>query len=415
MDRRVVITGLGMISPVGQGREACWQALIAGQSGIGRITAFDTEAFQVKIGAEVKDFDPGEVVDLKERKKTDRYAQFALVAAEEALAQAGFLAEPPAGERTGVIIGSGIGGMWSFETNHRALVERGPRRVSPFFIPMMIGDIASGLVSMRHGFRGPNYGVVSACATGAHAIADASLQIKAGRADVMVCGGAEATISPMALAGFGNMKALSTRNDEPARASRPFDAERDGFVMGEGAGVLVLESLEHAKARGATIIAEVLGAGLTADAHHITAPDPEGRGATAAMRMALAEGGLEPAQIGYVNAHGTSTPYNDRIETLAMRTAFGGHADSLKISSTKSMTGHLLGAAGGLEAAITSLVLSRDRIPPTVNYENPDPDCDLDYVPNTAIEAEVEAAISTSLGFGGHNIVLLLGRAPGAR
>ena len=415
MDRRVVITGMGMISPVGVGREACWNALLEGRSGAGQITAFDTEAFSVKIGAEVKDFDPGEIVDLKERKKTDRYAQFALVAAEEALAQAGFLEEPPDGERTGVIIGSGIGGMWSFENNHRALVERGPRRVSPFFIPMMIGDIASGLVSMRHQFRGPNYGVVSACATGAHAIADATLQIKAGRADVMICGGAEATISPMALAGFGNMKALSTRNDDPTRASRPFDAERDGFVMGEGAGVLVVEDLEHARARGATIHAEVLGAGLTADAHHITAPDPEGRGASTAMRMAMAEGGIDPTQVGYVNAHGTSTPFNDRIETLAIKKAFGDHAGDLKISSTKSMTGHLLGAAGGLEAAISTMVLSEGRIPPTINYENPDPDCDLDYVPGSAIDHEVETAISTSLGFGGHNIVLLLGKAPSER
>ncbi len=415
MERRVVITGMGMISPVGVGREACWTALLEGKSGAGQITAFDTEAFSVKIGAEVKDFDPGEIVDLKERKKTDRYAQFALVAAEEALGQAGFLEEPPDGERTGVIIGSGIGGMWSFENNHRALVERGPRRVSPFFIPMMIGDIASGLVSMRHQYRGPNYGVVSACATGAHAIADATLQIKAGRADVMVCGGAEATISPMALAGFGNMKALSTRNDDPTRASRPFDAERDGFVMGEGAGVLVIEDYEHAKARGATILAEVLGAGLTADAHHITAPDPEGRGASTAMRMAMAEGGLDPKQVGYVNAHGTSTPFNDRIETLAIKKAFGEHAGDLKVSSTKSMTGHLLGAAGGLEAAISTMVLSDGRIPPTINYENPDPDCDLDYVPGTAIDHDVEAAISTSLGFGGHNIVLLLGKAPSER
>jgi len=331
------------------------------------------------------------------------------------MAQAGLLAEPPKGERMGVIIGSGIGGMLTFEEEHSTLVAKGPRRVSPFFIPMMIGDIAAGLVSMRFGLRGPNFGVVSACATGAHAIADAALQIRAGRADLMLAGGAEATISPMALAGFGNMKALSTRNDEPEKACRPFDAERDGFIMGEGAGVLVLEELSHAQARGARIIAELLGAGLTADAHHITAPDPEGRGATQAMRLALAEGGLPAEAIGYVNAHGTSTPYNDRIETLAMRNAFGAHAPRLKISSTKSMTGHLLGAAGGLVAGITALVLERGEIPPTVNYEHPDPDCDLDYTPNRAVKQPVEAAISTSLGFGGHNIVLLLARAPGAR
>lgn len=415
MDRRVVITGLGLISPIGHGREATWQSLLAGRSGIGRVTAFDTEGYASRLGAEIKDFDPGAVIEPKERKKTDRYAQFALVAAEEAMAHAGLLAAPPKGERMGVIIGSGIGGMLTFEEEHSTLVAKGPRRVSPFFIPMMIGDIAAGLVSMRFGLRGPNFGVVSACATGAHAIADAALQIRAGRADLMLAGGAEATISPMALAGFGNMKALSTRNDEPEQACRPFDAERDGFIMGEGAGVLVLEDYAHAQARGARIIAELLGAGLTADAHHITAPDPEGRGATQAMRLALAEGGLPAEAIGYVNAHGTSTPYNDRIETLAMRNAFGAHAPRLKISSTKSMTGHLLGAAGGLEAGITALVLERGVIPPTVNYEHPDPDCDLDYTPNRAVEQAVEAAISTSLGFGGHNIVLLLARAPGAR
>ena len=415
MDRRVVITGIGLVSPVGVGREATWQSLLAGRSGIGRITAFATEGYASRLGAEVLDFDPGEVVDAKDRNKFDRYAQFALVAAEEAMAQAGLLAAPPDGERMGVIIGSGIGGMLTFEENHRALVERGPRRVSPFFIPMMIGDIASGLVSIRHGLRGPNYGVVSACATGAHALADAALQIRAGRADLMLAGGAEATISPMALAGFGNMKALSTRNDEPEQACRPFDAERDGFIMGEGAGILVLEEYEHAKARGATVIAELLGAGLTADAHHITAPDPEGRGAIGAMRQALAEGRVAPEAIGYVNAHGTSTPYNDKVETAALKAAFGAHAARLKISSTKSMTGHLLGAAGGLEAGITALVLERGAIPPTVNYAHPDPDCDLDYTPNRAVEQAVELAISTSLGFGGHNIVLLLGRAPAAR
>jgi 3-oxoacyl-[acyl-carrier-protein] synthase II len=280
---------------------------------------------------------------------------------------------------------------------------------------MMIGDIAAGVVSMRYGFRGPNYGVVSACATGAHAIADSALQIKAGRAEVMLCGGSEATISPMALAGFSNMKALSTRNEDPQRASRPFDAERDGFVMGEGAGILVLEDYERARARGARVYAELLGAGLTADAHHITAPDPEGRGATRAMQGALTEAGLPAHAVAYINAHGTSTPYNDRIESLAVKQCFGNHARSLKISSTKSMTGHLLGAAGGLEAGVTCLVLDRDRIPPTVNQEHPDPDCDLDYVPNQAIAYPVEIALSTSLGFGGHNIVLLMGKDPQRR
>ncbi len=404
-----------MICPVGVDRESAWSALLAGQSGADVIQGFDAEGYSVRIAAEVTGWDVSGILDRKEAKKTDRYAQFAIAASEEALADAGFLEEKPPGERVGVIIGSGIGGMASFEANHRALIERGPGRVSPFFIPMMIGDIASGLISMRHGFRGPNYGVVSACATGAHAIADAAMQIKAGRADVMVCGGAEATVTPMAVAGFGNMKALSTRNEEPQRASRPFDAERDGFVIGEGAGVLILEDYEHALARGARVYSEVMGAGLTADAHHITAPDPEGRGASKAMEMALAEGGVDREAVAYVNAHGTSTPYNDRIETLAIRTFFGDHAEKLKISSTKSMTGHLLGAAGGLESAITSLVLDCGKIPPTINQENPDPDCDLDYVPNEAVEADVEFAISTSLGFGGHNIVLLLGASPARR
>lgn len=415
MERRVVITGIGIVSPVGNDRETSWENLLAGKSGAGRITHFDPEQYSVKIAAEVKDFDASGILDAKEIKTYDLYAQYALVASEEALQDAGFLEDKPDGDRVGVIIGSGIGGIRTFEKNHEKLVGRGPRRVSPFFIPMMIGDIAAGLVSMRHGFRGPNFGVVSACATGAHAIADGVMQIRAGRADAMLCGGSEATVSPMAIAGFSNMKALSTRNDDPERASRPFDAERDGFLVGEGAGVLVLEEYERAKARGAYIYAEVLGAGLTADAHHITAPHPEGLGACNAMRMALEEGGVDPEAIAYVNAHGTSTPLNDKSETAAMRKFFGAHAEKLKISSTKSMTGHLLGAAGGLETGVTALVLDRDRIPPTINYENPDPDCDLDYVPNEAIELPVELAISTSFGFGGHNAVILLGKDPGRR
>jgi 3-oxoacyl-[acyl-carrier-protein] synthase II len=409
MSRRVVITGIGMITPLGNNRESTWDGLLAGHCGLGHIQAFDTTDFSVKIGGEVKDFDPGTVLDRKEARKTDRYAQFAVVAAEEALSHAGLLEDKPDGDRTGVIVGSGIGGMLSFESNHTALIKRGPGRVSPFFIPMMISDMAAGLISMRYGFHGPNFSVVSACATGAHAIADSAMQIKVGRADVMVCGGAEATISPMALAGFGNMKALSTRNDDPLRASRPFDLERDGFVMGEGAGILVLEEYERAKNRGAKIYAEVLGAGLTADAYHITAPDPDGKGAILAMKMALQEAGIKPEDVDYVNAHGTSTPHNDRTETAALKRFFGDHARQLKVSSTKSMTGHLLGAAGGLEAGIASLVIDQGRIPPTINYENPDPDCDLDYVPNTALEMPVKVAMSTSLGFGGHNVVLLVG------
>ena len=415
MVRRVVVTGLGVVSPLGTDCPSTWAALLAGTSGMAQITLFDASAHDVRIAAEVKNFDCSGVLDRKESRKTDRYAQFALVAVEEALADAGLLAERPAGERIGVIIGSGIGGMSTFEENHRALMEKGPGRVSPFFIPMMIGDIAAGLVAIRHGLRGPNYGVVSACATGANAIADAALQIKADRADVMICGGAEATITPMALAGFGNMKALSTRNAEPQRASRPFDRERDGFVIGEGAGILVLEELEHARARGAAVYAELMGAGLTADAHHITAPDPEGRGASQAMLRAVAEGGIALADVGYINAHGTSTPYNDRVETLAIKQSFGVHAAKLKISSTKSMTGHLLGAAGGVEAAITCLVLAHGKIPPTINLEHPDPECDLDYVPNRAVDLPVEFALSTSLGFGGHNIVLLMGADPARR
>jgi 3-oxoacyl-[acyl-carrier-protein] synthase II len=415
MERRVVITGIGMVSPIGNNREDSWAALLAGKSGTGLIQAFDTEGYSVRIAAEVKDFDPSSLIDPKDMKNWDRYAQFAMVASEEALTDAGLLEDKPDGDSVGVIIGSGIGGMRTFEKNHSMLVKRGPRRVSPFFVPMMIGDIASGLVSMRHGFRGPNYGVVSACATGAHALADAALQIMVGRADLMVCGGAEATVSPMALAGFSNMKALSSRNDDPARASRPFDVDRDGFVIGEGAGVLILEEYERAKARGVRIYAEVLGAGLTADAHHITAPHPEGLGARNAMAMAVREGKIDSKQVAYVNAHGTSTPFNDRTESAALRSYFGAHADKLKVSSTKSMTGHLLGAAGGLESGITALVLHHDKIPPTINYENPDPECDMDYVPNKSIDHPVEVAMSISLGFGGHNVAILLGKAPDRR
>ncbi|MCP4549012.1 MAG: beta-ketoacyl-ACP synthase II [bacterium] len=415
MNRRIVVTGIGMVSPVGNSRAETWQSLLEGKSGISLIEAFDTTDYSVKISAEVKDFDPCLIQDRKEARKTDRFVQFAISASEDALADAGLLEDKPDPDRTGVVIGTGIGGMNTFEKNHKALIAKGPGRVSPFFIPMMIGDIASGQVSMRYNFRGPNFSVQSACATGAHAIADAAVQIKIGRADIMVCGGSEATVCPMAVAGFGNMKALSTRNDDPAGASRPFDGERDGFVLGEGAGILVLEEYEHAKARGAKIYAEVMGAGLTADAHHITAPHPEGLGAINAMKMALREGGIEREQVGYVNAHGTSTPFNDRTETLALRSFFGDHARNLKISSTKSMTGHLLGAAGGLEAGVTCLSLAAGRFAPTINQETPDPDCDLDYIPNKAIESDIEFAISTSLGFGGHNIVLLLGKDPGQR
>ena len=406
--RRVAITGAGMITAVGKNRDDSWNALKAGTIGVSNIEAFDTTDYKVRFAGEIKDFDPLVAMDPKDVRKADRYAQLAICAAEEAVAHSAVGEVDPL--RAGVIIASGIGGMMTFEEQHAKLVERGPSRVSPMFIPMMIADMASGLVSIRHGFRGPNYATVSACASSGHALVAGYMHIVADDADVMVVGGSEACVCPMAMAGFANMKALSTRNEEPLRASRPFDAERDGFVLGEGAGVLVLENWDRAVARGATIIAELAGYGATADAFHMTQPDNDGNGAREAMRLAVAKACLQLDDIGYINAHGTSTPFNDKIETKAIRDLFGAHSAKLAVSSTKSMTGHLLGAAGGVEAAITALAIREGVLPPTMNFENRDPECDLDYCPNSAVGRQVEAALSTSLGFGGHNVSLCFKR-----
>jgi 3-oxoacyl-[acyl-carrier-protein] synthase II len=396
---------MGMVNAVGQDRETSWKALKAGQNGIAPLTNFDTEGFKVHFGGEVKGFNPDVAMDPKEQRKADRYCQLAMVAAQQAMEQSG-LGQPADPFRAGVIIGSGIGGMLTFEEQHSRLIDRGARGVSPMFIPMMISDMAAGLVSIRYGFKGANYCTVSACASGGHAIGSAYDQIKLGHADIMITGGAESAVCPMALAGFANMKALSTRNDDPATASRPFDAERDGFVLGEGAGILVLESAEHAEARGATIYGELVGYGMTGDAYHMTQPDTEGLGAIGSMQQALRTSGLKPEQIGYINAHGTSTYFNDKGETKAIRKVFGSHADSLKISSTKSMIGHLLGAAGAVEAVITTLALNEGVLPPTMNLINPDPECDLDYCANEAVVRKVDYALSNSFGFGGHNVTL---------
>ncbi len=406
--RRVVITGLGLITAVGLTRDETWAAIRAGANGVGPITAFDTSEYKVHFGAEVKDFDPTSVMDPKDARKADRYSQFAVCAAQEAVDQAAFGDIDP--ERAGVMIGSGIGGMLTFEEQHSKLVGRGPSRVSPLFIPMMIADMATGLVSIRFGYRGPNYTTVSACASAGHALVASAMHIQLGDADVMITGGAEASVSPMALAGFANMKALSGRNDDPATASRPFDAGRDGFVLGEGAGVIVLEELEHARARGATILAEMVGYGATGDAYHMTQPENEGNGMRNAMRLAVESAGIELSSVGYINTHGTSTPFNDKIETKAIRDLFGAHADELAVSSTKSMTGHLLGAAGGVETALTALALRDGVLPPTINYETPDPDCDLFVCPNEAVERDVAYALSNSFGFGGHNVSLCFKR-----
>jgi beta-ketoacyl-acyl-carrier-protein synthase II len=408
--RRVVVTGLGVVSPLGSDVETFWRRLVAGESGIGRVTRFDTAGYDTTIGGEVQGFRAEDYLDRKEIRRADLFVQYAIGAAVQAVKEAGVSPETVDPTRYGVIVGSGIGGIGTFEEQHRVLLEKGPGRVSPFFIPMMISDMASGQVSIQLGAKGPNYCTVSACASGAHAVGDAMRIIQNDEADVMITGGAEAPVTPVSYAGFCSMKAMSTRNDEPGRASRPFDSQRDGFVMGEGAGVLVIEELEHAKRRGATIHAELIGYGATGDAHHMTAPAPEGEGAARAMRAAIADSGLSPESFGYLNAHGTSTPLNDKYETQAIKSVLGDHARKIAISSTKSMTGHLLGAAGGLETVICVLALERKTLPPTINYENPDPDCDLDYVPNTARPVEVRAALSNSLGFGGHNVTLALSR-----
>ncbi len=410
MKRRVVVTGMGLVTPVGNNIEDSWSALVAGKSGAARIQRFDPTPLDVQFACEVKGFDPLAYLEKKEAKRLDAYCHFAVGAAAQAITNAGLDGAFPAPERTGVLIGSGIGGIQTFEEQCSIYLTKGPNRVSPFFVPMFIPDMAAGFVSIRYGLQGPNYCTVSACASSAHAIGESFRLIADGDADCMVAGGAEAAVTVLAMAGFGNMRALSTRNDDPASASRPFDKDRDGFVMGEGAGIVVLESLEHAQRRGAAIVAEVAGYGMSADAYHMTAPHPEGRGARAAMQLALKAAAVPAECVGYINAHGTSTPLGDAAETAAVKAVFGEHARKLVFGSTKSMTGHLLGAAGGLEFAICALSLARGVIPPTINYHTPDPDCDLDCGPNQAVTRELEAAMSNSFGFGGHNVSIVVKR-----
>ena len=402
--RRVVITGLGVVSPIGSTVERFWESLAAGKSGLGAIECFDTTDFAVSIAGEVKDLDLNAYIDRKEQRRMDRYSHFALAAAKQAMDAAAFDRDAIDPERMGCVVGAGVGGLWTIEKQSEVLAKRGPGRCSPFMIPQMIPNIASGMVAIAHNLKGPNYAVASACATAAHAIGDALHMIERGEVDVCVAGGAEATISPLGIAGFAAMKALSTRNDDPQTASRPFDKDRDGFVMGEGAGIFVLEELEHAKARGAVIYCEVGGVGMSCDAFHMTAPVESGEGASRAMKMAMKSAGVGPDGIDYINAHGTSTPLNDKIETRAIKGALGeDDARRVMISSSKSMTGHLLGAAAGIETAACIMALKKGVVPPTINQITPDPECDLDYVPNTAREANVRAALNNSLGFGGHN------------
>ncbi|MEJ5338165.1 MAG: beta-ketoacyl-ACP synthase II [Aquificaceae bacterium] len=410
--RRVVITGLGAVTPIGTGVEKFWENLVAGVSGIDTIKRFDPVeiGLSVHIAGEVKDFDPEKYFDRKDVQKVSDFIKFAVAASEEAIKDSGILESKVDPYRVGVIIGTGIGGLRDIEEQQKVLMEKGPRRVSPFFIPYGISNMASGLVAIRSGFKGPNYCVVSACATGNHAIGDAMRLIQKGDIDVAIAGGCESAITPLGVAGFASMRALSTRNDEPQKASRPFDRDRDGFVMGEGAGILVLEEYEHAKARGARIYAELVGYGATDDAYHITAPCADGEGAYMCMKLALEDAGVRPEEIDYINAHGTSTPLNDKSETLAIKRLFGEHAYRLKISSNKSMIGHLLGAAGAVEAVATVKTIETGIIPPTINLENPDPECDLDYVPNRSISYSVNYALSNSFGFGGTNACLLFKR-----
>ncbi|MFA5056699.1 MAG: beta-ketoacyl-ACP synthase II [Opitutaceae bacterium] len=404
---RIVVTGLGVIASLGIEVDAFWDNILAGKNGIARVTQFDPTDYTCQIGAEALGFDPTTHMDPKEIRRNDRYTHFGFVAAKKAVADAGLKPSAENGDRMGVIIGSGIGGMHTYEHQLRVLWERGPRKVSPFTIPSLIGNMCSGLVAIEFGARGPNFAVVSACATSAHAIGEAFHAMRRGEADIMIAGGSEAAITPFSYASFCSMKAMSSRNDEPHKACRPFDKQRDGFIMGEGAGILVLETLEHARARGARIYCELVGYGATCDAFHITQPDPEGRGLSLAMTRALAVARLRPDQIDYLNAHGTSTPYNDKFETLAIKQVFGDHARKLMVSSTKSMTGHLLGAAGGLESVICAKTIQTGEVPPTINYEEPDPDCDLDYVPNFKRTVPVRAVLSNNLGFGGQNASLV--------
>jgi|UniRef100_UPI00404AA21B 3-oxoacyl-[acyl-carrier-protein] synthase II len=406
-NRRVVITGLGVVASIGHNAHDFWASLLAGKSGINRITHFDPSDYGSQIGAEVLDWDAAAHMDPKDARRNDRYTQFGFVAAKQAVQDAKLDVSHENGDRVGVMIGSGIGGMHTYETQLRVLDERGPRKVSPFTIPALIGNMCAGLVAIEYGARGPNFGLVSACATGAHAIGEAAHAIRRGDADVMIAGGSEAAITPFAYASFCAMKAMSTRNDTPQTASRPFELKRNGFVMGEGAGILVLESMEHAQARGARIYCELTGYAATCDAFHITQPDPEGKGLSLAMNRALASSGLQAADIDYINAHGTSTPYNDKYETLAIKKVLGDHAYQIPVSSTKSMTGHLLGAAGGIESVICVKTIESGMIAPTINLVEPDPDCDLNFVPNTAIQKSVRTVLSNNLGFGGQNASLI--------
>ena len=406
--RRIVVTGLGIISPVGSQVSTMWESLIKGKSGVSRITAFDPSEFTSQIAGEVKDFDPLKYISFKESKRMDRFVQFAIAAAQEAFQDAGIDMQKEDPYRVGVLIGSGVGSLHVVQEQCRNYETKGPSRISPFMIPLIIVNEAAGNVSIVLGAKGPNSCVATACATGSHAIGDAFRIIEHDNADIMIAGGTEGCITPMGVGGFCSLKALSLRNDAPEKASRPFDKERDGFIMGEGAGIVILEELEHAKKRGAEIYAEVVGYGMTGDAYHITAPNPEGEASAKAMEFALKDAGLNPEDIQYINAHGTSTQLNDKIETKAIKTCFNSHAKKLAISSTKSMTGHLIGAAGGLEFIVSVLAVKNDIVPPTINQESPDPECDLDYVPNQSRQMQVNAALSNSLGFGGHNATLIV-------
>ncbi len=406
--RRVVVTGIGVISPIGNDLASFWDSLSHGRGGIARITAFDVSRFSSQIGGEVKNFDPAAFIDPKAAKRMDRFIQFGAAAAKQALADSGLDLSREDCTRIGVIAGSGVGGLSTIEQQHKIYLEKGPARVSPLLVPMMIIDLLPGQISMLFGLKGPNLAVVTACATSTHCLGQGMWAIRDGMADIMVAGGAEASICELGLAGFCSMRALSTRNDQPEKACRPFDKDRDGFVIAEGAGMLVLEELEHARRRGARIYAEVCGYGATADAHHLTAPAPNGEGAARSMKMAMADAGVNPAEVQYINAHGTSTDLGDKFETMAIKTALGDAARKVAVSSTKSMHGHLLGAAGAVEATATIMAIQHGIIPPTINYETPDPECDLDYVPNRAREAAVTVAMSNSLGFGGHNSTVLL-------
>ncbi|MDA8077372.1 MAG: beta-ketoacyl-ACP synthase II [Nitrospiraceae bacterium] len=405
--RRVVVTGLGLVTPLGIGVGKSWEGLIHGRSGVRKITHFDAAAFPTQIAGEVEGFNPEDFIEPKEIKKMDRFIQFGIAASSMAMEDSGLKVTAGNAPRTGVYVGAGMGGLPAIEHYHKILLEKGPRRITPFFIPMLIINLAAGQISIKFGAKGPNSAPATACATGSHAIGDAFKVIQRGDADAMIAGGAESVITPMGIGGFNAMKALSTRNDEPERASRPFDRDRDGFIMGEGAGILIIEELEHARSRGARIYAELVGYGLTGDAYHITSPAPGGEGAARCMAMALRDAGMEPSAVDYINAHGTSTKYGDELETAAVKTVFGEHARRVAVSSTKSMIGHLLGAAGGVEAVISVLSIDRGMIPPTINLDNPDPECDLDYVPHKARKADIRVALSNSFGFGGTNACLL--------